>query len=593
PRFSSSSAASGRWIGGNGAWNLVISHGCAGTSQSPTGSLTITKAVTGAGSDYTGTFTFSVTCTAPAWSQTGIRIDTASGDTAQVTGIRLNDQGSNSCTVTETGSSSPPSGYQPWTTTYSWGSTTGSATGGPITLTSDGASVTVTNTTSQSPTGSLTITKAVTGAGSDYTGTFTFSVTCTAPAWSQTGIRIDTASGDTAQVTGIRLNDQGSNSCTVTETGSSSPPSGYQPWTTTYSWGSTTGSATGGPITLTSDGASVTVTNTTSYTPPPPPSPGEGYFQFSKTVTGNLTGWTGGSFPFTVTCSGVESTLLDPTVSVNLPVPSSGGPVTSALYGPYPEGTTCSVVEGTLPSAGTYASWVTSPTYSPVSGSQTIVSGETVSVAVTNTRTYSPPPPPPTPAYGSFQFSKTVTGNLTGWTGGTFPFTVTCGGSSQTVNLTVNDSGDAVSSQTFGPYVAGTTCSVVEGALPAAGTNANWANSPHYSPSGGSVTILANQTVSVSVLNTRTYSPATTPPSPKPTGGVAGATGTPKPTPGGAVAGATGTPEPTLPATTEVPGQGGALNGTILLLLGLLGAGSLALITLTLLRERLLDSVEK
>jgi hypothetical protein len=306
-----------------------------------------------------------------------------------------------------------------------------------------------------------------------------------------------------------------------------------------------------------------------------PPPPGQGYFQFTKTVAGNLTGWTGGTFPFTVTCVDGESTLLDTTV--NLPV--TGGATASWTSNAYPEGTTCTVVEGTLPSAGTYASWVSSPTYSPTSGSQAIVSGETVTVAVTNTRSYSPPGPP-TSAYGYFQFSKTVTGNLTGWSGGTFPFTVTCAGNGQTVNLPVDASGDAVTSDTFGPYAAGTVCSVVEGTLPAAGTNANWANSPHYSPSGGSVTIVANQTVSVSVLNTRTYSPATTPPSPKPTGGVAGATGTPH-------------PKPTLPATTEVPGQGGAPNGTILLLLGLLGAASLALITLTLLRERLLDSVEK
>ena len=66
---------------------------------------------------------------------------------------------------------------------------------------------------------------------------------------------------------------------------------------------------------------------------------------------------------------------------------------------------------------------------------------------------------------------------------------------------------------------------------------------------------------------------------------------TPKPSPSGGVLGATGTPS--LPPTTSLPGQGGGPNGTILLLLGALGAASLALISLTLLRERLLDSVDR
>ncbi len=68
-------------------------------------------------------------------------------------------------------------------------------------------------------------------------------------------------------------------------------------------------------------------------------------------------------------------------------------------------------------------------------------------------------------------------------------------------------------------------------------------------------------------------------------------TAAPTPKPTGAVAGATGTPS--LPPTTSLPGQGGGPNGTILLLLGALGAASLALISLTLLRERLLDSVDR
>ena len=424
-------------------------------------------------------------------------------------------------------------------------------------MTTEGGQETVTNTTSQSPTGSLTITKDVAGAPDGWTGTFTFSVTCTDPAFSATGVTIDTASGDTATVSGIPLND-GTNSCTVAETGSGNPPTGYTAWSTTYS-------TEGGVVTMTTEGGQETVTNSTSQIPP-----GQGYFQFSKTVGGNLTGWTGGPFSFTVTCGDTEGT------PVTLTVGSSGGSVSSQTFGPYDAGTVCTVTEDSLPAAGTYASWVSSPTYSPTSGSQTIVSDTTVSVAVTNTRTYSPPPPPPPPSLGNFQFTKTVGGNLTGWAGGQFPFTVTCGGSSTPVTLTLGASGSTVSSPVFGPYAPGTVCSVTEGSLPAAGTDASWVSSPSYSPTSGSATIVSGQTVSVAVTNTRTYSPPPPSPARSPSGGVAGATGT-----------------PSLPPTTSLPGQGGGPNGTILLLLGALGAASLALITTTLLRERLLERVDR
>ena len=172
----------------------------------------------------------------------------------------------------------------------------------------------------------------------------------------------------------------------------------------------------------------------------------------------------------------------------------------------------------------------------------------------------------------SFTVSKLLAGDLTNWTGGTYNFTVTCGGTSQSVSLTIGANGKTVTSNAFGPYAPNTTCSVTEGTLPDAGANASWVNSPSYSAT--SVSIAANQTATITVTNTRTYTPPT--PTPKPTGAVAGATGT-----------------PSLPPTTSLPGQGGGPNGTILLLLGALGAASLALISLTLLRERLLDSVDR
>ncbi len=233
-------------------------------------------------------------------------------------------------------------------------------------------------------------------------------------------------------------------------------------------------------------------------------------------------------------------------------------------------GTQCTVTEPSLPAAPSGWHYGTPV----ITGSPATITsaGSTVTVTVANSLIpdYTPP------LYGYFQFSKALAGDLTGWTGGTFPFTVTCGGTNTSVNLTVGADGEAVTSSVFGPFNPGTKCSVAEGALPAAGTNASWVNSPSYSAT--SVTIPANGTATITVTNTRSYTPPTPTPTPtkSPSGGVAGATGT-----------------PSLPPTTEIPGQGGGPNGTILLLLGALGAASLALITTTLLRERLLERVDR
>jgi hypothetical protein len=218
--------------------------------------------------------------------------------------------------------------------------------------------------------GSLTITKAFAGIA-PVAGTYNFSVSCT--GFSTTASITVGSAPYTTTVSGIPA----PNSCTVAETSAPTPPTTYSAWVTTYS---TSGGVTA--VTTTTPGA-VTVTNTTSHIPP-----GQGDFQFSKTVGGNLNGWTGGQFSFTVTCGTSKTT-------VTLTVGSTGSTVSSQIFGPYDPGTVCSVTEGNLPAAGTYASWVNSPIYSPVSASATIVSDQTVTVAVTNTRSRSDPTPTP------------------------------------------------------------------------------------------------------------------------------------------------------------------------------------------------------
>ena len=218
--------------------------------------------------------------------------------------------------------------------------------------------------------GSLIITKNVVGAPAGWTGTFTFSVSCTS-GFSKTGVTIDTSKVNTATVSNIPA----PNSCTVAETSGPNPPTGYSAWSTSYSPSNATVAVTA------NSSNTVTVTNATSHIPP-----GQGDFQVTKTVGGNLNGWTGGQFSFTVTCGTSITT-------VTLTVGSTGSTVSSQIFGPYAPGTVCSVTEGSLPAAGTYASWVNSPIYSPVSASATIVSDQTVKVAVTNTRSRSDPSP--------------------------------------------------------------------------------------------------------------------------------------------------------------------------------------------------------
>jgi hypothetical protein len=215
----------------------------------------------------------------------------------------------------------------------------------------------------------------------------------------------------------------------------------------------------------------------------------------------------------------------------------------------------------------------------------TLVDGSNVTCTITNT--YTPPPPP---NQGFFYFTKTVGGNLSGWTGGTFDFTVTCNGQATSVSLAVPASGGPVSSQVFGPFTPGATCSVAEGTLPAAGAGATWINSPTYSPAS-SVTIVKNVNVSLSVTNTRSLTPPTTPPTtPPPTPPTTPPTT--KPSPSGGVLGATGAPS--LPPTSSMPGNGGSSDGNTvgLLLAGLLGV-SLTLVVTTRLRGRLLERVDR
>ncbi len=110
--------------------------------------------------------------------------------------------------------------------------------------------------------------------------------------------------------------------------------------------------------------------------------------------------------------------------------------------------------------------------------------------------------PAPLKAVTALQIVKVVDGNTTGWAGGTFGFTATCGAATP-VNATVTLAAGATTGSTaIAGLTAGTVCTVAEASTPDPGANASWSGTA-YSPVGGMATIVAGSTVSVTVTNTR------------------------------------------------------------------------------------------
>ena len=127
----------------------------------------------------------------------------------------------------------------------------------------------------------------------------------------------------------------------------------------------------GASISLEADeSATCTITNTYN-----PPEPETGSLKITKKLTGDLTGFAGGDFTFSVTC---DDESYGP-VTINL---SSGSASASPITG-IPAGADCTVNETDKPLAGTYAGW-DAPTYSP-SATVPIVSGQEATVEVRTT----------------------------------------------------------------------------------------------------------------------------------------------------------------------------------------------------------------
>ena len=112
----------------------------------------------------------------------------------------------------------------------------------------------------------------------------------------------------------------------------------------------------------------------------------------------------------------------------------------------------------------------------------------------------------PKPPVTALKIVKVVDGNTTGWAGGTFGFTVTCG-ANPAMTVTINlEAGESHESKKLTGIAPGTVCTVAETTLPSAGANAAWSGLT-YNPVGGSATIVLGSTVTVTVTNTRSVTP--------------------------------------------------------------------------------------
>jgi len=177
-----------------------------------------------------------------------------------------------------------------------------------------------------------------------------------------------------------------------------------------------------------------------------------------------------------------------------------------------------------------------------------LAAGDSATCTITNAFTNNPPP-----RFGSLVVTKTLAGNLTGFAGGDFKFSVDCGEESSHA-VTINLATGSQSAPAINDIPADASCTVTETSKADAETYGSW-----DSPAAGHATIVAGQTVTVTITNTRTYSPPSTPtceqlgncpvvrtPTPE---------GTPTPTPvaSGAVLSATATPRITPPPTSTLP----------------------------------------
>ncbi len=375
---------------------------CSFTNSFDTGSLKLTKSLSGGPAEYTGPFTIHYDC---GVGFTG-DVSVAAGSSQTVSGI----PSGASCTISEPTLPTPPDGYSFGTPTFSPSATVTTSTGTTVEVT--------TNNTLVRDQGYLKISKVFDPKTSGFNGTFAIVYNCGAG-----DVTVSLAAGASTTVGPF---DTGT-SCAVSEPTLPTAPTG---------WTFGIPSISGSPATIVKgdQAAAVLVSVTNSITRD------QGFLKISK-IFDPLTSGFSGTFAIVYNCGGGD-------VTVNL---AAGG---STTVGPFDTGTSCTVSEPTLPTAPT--GWTFGSAV--VSGSPaTIVKGDqaaAVAVSVTNSITRD---------QGYLKISKSFDAKTSGFNG-TFAIVYNCGSGDVTVDLA------AGGSTTVGPFDTGTSCAVSEPTLPTAPT---------------------------------------------------------------------------------------------------------------------------
>jgi len=435
------------------------------------GDLIVTKSVTGGPASYSGSFPITAACTFNGAPVTGIapsatqNVTAGTGSDGQVTFANI-PQGA-TCTISEGTLPTPPTSYTFGTPTLTQPSTAIGAT--PV-------DASVQNTLSQQF-GSLDVTKNVSGAPSGYSDAFAITATCTLDGAPVTGITpsatqtVTAGTGTPGTVTFANI-PQGA-ICTVGEGTLPTPP-------TSYVWAASTPTITQ-PGAIAATPATASVVNTMVLQ--------VAGLTVVKTVAGGPSSYSG-TFPVSVACTfnGGPVTGITPSATQNVTAgTSTSGSVT---FGNIPQGSACTVSEGTLPTAPTGYTWGTPAITQPGAIAAT---GSTATVANSLTQ-----------QFGSLSVTKTVTGGAAGYSG-SFPITAACTfngapvtGITPSATQTVTAGTGTPGTLTFANIPQGATCTISEGTLPTPPASYTFGTPAITQPA----TAIGAAPVSASVLNT-------------------------------------------------------------------------------------------
>jgi uncharacterized protein DUF5979/prealbumin domain-containing protein len=428
---------------------------CTYVDNRNTGSLKLTKSLTGGPQDYTGPFTINYDCDGTAYDGS---VQVNAGSSQTVSGI----PSGTSCTISET-LPNPPAGYSFGTPSFSPSATVTISSGTTVEVT--------TNNTLTLDTGSLKLTKSLSGGPQDYTGPFTINYSCT----DGTNGSVQVNAGSSQTVSNIATGA----SCTISET-LPTPPAGYSFGTPAFSPSAT--------VTI-GNGTTVEVTTNNSLTRD------LGSLVLAKSLTGGPAGYTG---PFTINydCGAGY------TGSVSVAAGSS-----QTVSG-VPTDTTCTVSE-TLPNPPPTGYSFGIPTFSP-SDTVIIPAGNGSSVTVTTNNSL-------TRDTGSLKVNKTLDDDGSGFSDN-FSINYDCGGD-LSGTLTVPPGG----SSTVSGIPTGSSCTVTEPSLPTPPTGYSW-STPVITGSPAAITT-SGATVEVTVANSLTRDLGSLVLAKSLTGGPAGYTG--------------------------------------------------------------------